>query len=158
RRGTDSKPPVTKYAEPYSAHNGKELAAVARGLGRDPWDVFFDAVKAGAFALPQSMSEANKIEAIRQEFMSIHTDAGPAGSATPTDPRALGSFPRVLSHYVRELGVLSLEQAVARMTAVAANELGLHDRGRLVPGLAADVVVFDPEGIRDRATLSEPSR
>jgi len=145
--------------EPYKTHNGRPLAAIARSLGKDPWDVFFDATKAGAFALPWSMSESNKIEGMRQEFMSFCTDAGPIGSATTsTHPRAFGSFPRVLSHYVRELGILSLEQAIARMTSVAANELGLHDRGRLAPGLAADLVVFDAEHIRDRATLGEPAQ
>jgi N-acyl-D-amino-acid deacylase len=146
-------------AEPYKSHNGRPLAAIARSLGKDPWDVFFEAAKLGAFALPRSMSEANKIEGIRQEFMSFDTDAGPAGSlTTSTHPRAFGSFPRVLSHYVRELGILTLEQAITRMTAVAANELGLHDRGRLAPGLAADLVIFDPDHIRDRATLAEPAQ
>lgn len=144
--------------EPYKAHNGRPLAALARDLGKDPWDVFFEVTKAGAFALPLSMSESNKIEAMRQEFVSFCTDAGPAGSSTSTHPRAFGSFPRVLSHYVRDLGVLSLEQAVARMTSVAAAELGLYDRGRLAPGLAADIVVFDPERIRDRATLGAPAQ
>jgi N-acyl-D-aspartate/D-glutamate deacylase/CubicO group peptidase (beta-lactamase class C family) len=143
--------------EPYKAHNGRPLAAIARDLGKDPWDVFFGATKAGAFALPLSMSESNKIEAMRQEFVSFCTDAGPAGSSASTHPRAFGSFPRILSHYVRDLGVLSLEQAVARMTSVAAAELGLYDRGRLAPGLTADIVVFDPERIRDRATLGEPA-
>ncbi|MFO0960330.1 MAG: serine hydrolase [Isosphaeraceae bacterium] len=144
--------------EPYKAHNGRPLAAIARDLGKDPWDVFFEASKAGAFALPLSMSEANKIEAIRQEFVSFCTDAGPSGSTLSTHPRAYGSFPRILSHYVRDLGALSLEQAVARMTSVAAAELGLYDRGRLAPGLAADLVLFDPGRIRDRATLGEPAR
>jgi N-acyl-D-aspartate/D-glutamate deacylase len=144
--------------EPYRAHNGTSLGATARALGKDPWDVFFEVARSGAFALPQSMSEANAIRAMQQEFVSFDTDVGPAGgSAIATHPRAFGAFPRVLARYVRELGVLSLEQAVARMTAVAANELGLHDRGRLAPGLAADVVVFDFDRIRDRATLAEPS-
>jgi N-acyl-D-aspartate/D-glutamate deacylase/CubicO group peptidase (beta-lactamase class C family) len=143
---------------PYKSHNGRPLAAIARDLGKDPWDVFFEVTKAGAFALPASMSEPNKIEAIRQEFVSFCTDAGPAGSSASTHPRAFGSFPRVLARYVRELGVLSLEQAVARMTSVAAAELGLYDRGRLAPGLAADLVVFDPERIRDQATPAEPTR
>ena len=108
--------------------------------------------------MPKSMSEPNKIEALRQEFTSIDTDAGPTARDTgATHPRAYGSFPRVLSHYVYELGILSLEQAVTRMTAVAANQLGIHDRGRLLPGLAADLVVFDAEHIRDRATLGEPT-
>src|SRR5690606_20592079 len=78
------------------------------------------------------------------------------GSRIATHPRAYGAFPRVLAKYVRELGVLSLEQAVQRMAAVAANELMIHDRGRLAPGLAADIVLFDFDRIQDRATLANP--
>lgn len=143
---------------PYANFNGQSLAKIAKELGRDEWDVFFDICLAGAFALPQSMSEANKILAMQQEFISFDTDVGPdGGSRTATHPRAYGAFPRVLAKYVRELGVLSLEQAVQRMSAVAANELMLHDRGRLAPGLAADIVIFNPDRIQDRATLAEPA-
>jgi N-acyl-D-aspartate/D-glutamate deacylase len=72
-------------------------------------------------------------------------------------PRGYGAFPRVLARYVRDLGVLSLEAAVHRMTTVAANEIMAYDRGRLAPGLAADVVIFDPATVRDRATFAEPT-
>jgi N-acyl-D-aspartate/D-glutamate deacylase len=95
---------------------------------------------------------------MRQEFVAFDTDMGPAGT-TPqpgTHPRGYGAFPRVLGRYVRDLGVLSLEGAVQRMTAVAANELMLFDRGRLVPGAAADLVVFDAATVRDRATFAAP--
>lgn len=144
--------------EPYKSHNGQSLAAVAKATGKDPWDIFFEVAKTGGFALPRTMSEANKIKAMQQEFTSFDTDAGPVSSSTTsTHPRAFGAFPRVLSRYVRELGVLSLEGAIARMTAVAANELGIRDRGRLLPGQAADIVVFDFDRIRDRATLAEPA-
>jgi N-acyl-D-aspartate/D-glutamate deacylase len=145
-------------AESYSEHNGKSLAAIAQAEAKDPWDVFFEIARAGAFALPQSMSEANKIKAMRQDFISFCTDVGPAGgSLIATHPRAYGAFPRILSRYVRELGALSLERAIAQMTALAANELMLYDRGRIATGLAADIVVFDLARIRDRATLSEPN-
>ena len=109
--------------------------------------------------MPQSMSEANKIKAMRQEFISFDTDAGPApvgGAQRVSHPRAYGAFPRVLARYVRELGVLSLEGAVQRMSAVAANEIMAYDRGRLSVGLAADIVVFDDRTVRDRATFAEP--
>jgi N-acyl-D-aspartate/D-glutamate deacylase len=72
-------------------------------------------------------------------------------------PRAWGAFPRIFARYVRELGALTLEEAVHKATAVAANEIGAYDRGRLSPGLAADIVVFDPRRIRDRATFAEPA-
>lgn len=141
----------------YRPHNGESLAAIARALGQDPWDTFFEIARTGAFAMPQSMSEANVIQAMRQEFVAFDTDVGPAGgSQVAAHPRAYGAFPRVLARYVRELGVLSLEQAVSQMTAVAANELMIHDRGRIAPGLAADLVVFDAERVQDRATFAHP--
>ena len=68
-------------SEPYDAHNGKSLGQIARDLGKDPWEVFFDLVRGGAFALPRSMSEANLIEQMRQEFVSFCTDVGPAGGS-----------------------------------------------------------------------------
>jgi N-acyl-D-amino-acid deacylase len=144
-------------AEAYSGQGGKSLAAVAREAGKDPWDVFFEIARAGAGALPQSMSEANVILAMRQEFVSFCTDMGPAGGPDAlVHPRGSGAFPRVLARYVRDLGVLSLEAAVHRMTAVPANELGLHDRGRITTGAAADLVVFDFTRVRDRSTFSDP--
>ncbi|HET9530935.1 MAG TPA: D-aminoacylase [Blastocatellia bacterium] len=155
----------------FAVHNGKSLAEMARALNQDPWDLFFAIARAGAFAMPQSMSEANKIKAMKQDFISFDTDAGPAPSsdrgsqrgpggstraAVISHPRAFGSFPRVLARYVRELGALTLEEAIHRMTAVAANEIMAYDRGRLAKGLAADIVIFDPNTIRDRATFSQP--
>jgi N-acyl-D-amino-acid deacylase len=103
------------------------------------------------------MSEANVMRAMREEFVSVCTDVGPAGdSRIASHPRAFGAFPRVLARYVREYGVISLERAIAKMSSVAANDLLLYDRGRLAPGLAADVVVFNAAKIADRATLGEP--
>jgi N-acyl-D-amino-acid deacylase len=146
-------------AKAYQDHNGQDIAAIARATGRDPWDVFFEILGDGsAFAMPQTMSEANKIKAMRAEFVSFCTDVGPAGgSSIASHPRAYGSFPRVLSRYVRELGVLSLERAVAKMSALPANQALARDRGRISEGLAADLVIFDPETIADRATFAEPT-
>lgn len=145
-------------AEPYKGQDGKSLGAIARATGKDPWDVFFEVARTGANALPQSMSEANVIKALGQEFVSFCTDMGPlGGSDALVHPRGFGAFPRVLSRYVRELGILSLEQAVHRMTAVAANDLRLYDRGRIAPGAAADLIIFDVERVRDRSTFATPT-
>jgi N-acyl-D-aspartate/D-glutamate deacylase len=144
---------------PYREHNGQSLLAIARALSKDPWDVFFDACRMNAFALPQTMTEANLIKAMREEFVSFCTDVGPAGgSSIASHPRAFGAFPRALSRFVRDLGVISLERAIAQMTAVAANEVFCYDRGRLAPGLAADIIVFDPSAIVDSATFAEPHK
>jgi N-acyl-D-aspartate/D-glutamate deacylase len=148
---------IAGIADPaYSAHNGKSLGEIARAVKQDPWDVFFALARSGASAMPQSMSEANKIKAMQQEFVSFDTDVGPASLPYTGHPRAFGAFPRVLARYVRDLGALTLEAAIHRMSAVAANEIMAYDRGRLSVGLAADIVIFDFNTIQDRATFAEP--
>jgi N-acyl-D-amino-acid deacylase len=121
------------------------------------WDVFFELCLHDVFAMPQSMSEANKIKVIREEFTSFDTDAGPAMTGFAVHPRGYGAFPRVIARYVRDLGVLSLEGAIHRMSAVASNEVMAYDRGRIAPGLAADIVLFDYNKIRDRSTFEQPT-
>lgn len=140
--------------QPY---NGQSIGAIGRATGRDPWDVFFEIAQTDVFAMPQSMSEANKIKAMREEFTSFDTDAGPAATGFAVHPRGFGAFPRVLARYVRDLGALSLEGAIHRMSAVAANEIMAYDRGRIALGLAADLVVLDPARVQDRATFAAPA-
>lgn len=140
----------------YREQIGLSIAALAKHHGEDVWDTFFNLLKGGAFVLPQSMSDANKILAMQQEFISYCTDVGPAaGDSIAGHPRAYGSFPRLLSHYVRDLGVISLERAIAGASAVAANEIMAYDRGRLSVGLAADLVVFDYAALADKATFAK---
>jgi N-acyl-D-amino-acid deacylase len=141
----------------YADLAGQSVAEMAKAVGEDPWDTFFNLVRAGAFALPESMTEPNKILAIQQPFVSFCTDVGPAGgSLIASHPRAYGSFPRLLSRYVRELAAVSLEQAVSQATAAAANNILAYDRGRIAEGLAADIVVFDFARMADRATFTRP--
>jgi N-acyl-D-aspartate/D-glutamate deacylase/CubicO group peptidase (beta-lactamase class C family) len=141
----------------YREHSGKSLGEIARLTGKDPWSVFWDLVRGTAFALPESMTEANKMRAMREEFVAFCTDVGPAGgSRISSHPRGYGSFPRILARYVRDHGVVSLEKAIAKMSAVASNQILVHDRGRIAEGLAADIVVFDYDRINDRATFADP--
>jgi len=88
----------------------------------------------------------------------IDSDAQPVNPASveSAHPRSFGTFPRVLAKYVREDKVISLEEAVRKMTSLPANRLRLYNRGRVVPGCAADVVVFEPQTIRDTATFTKP--
>jgi len=144
-------------APPYGAYNGQSIGAIARAVKKDPWDVFFELAPTEVFAMPQSMSEANVIKAMREEFTAFDTDAGPAATGYAVHPRGYGAFPRVLARYVRDLGALSLEGAIHRMSAVAANEIMAYDRGRLAPGMAADIVVLDPDRVKDRSTFAEPT-
>jgi N-acyl-D-amino-acid deacylase len=141
----------------YKPLAGQSVAEMARARNEDPWDTFFNLVRAGAFALPESMSEENKLLALREEFISFCTDVGPAASQNASHPRAFGSFPRLLSRYVRELGAMSLERALAQASAAATNAVNVHDRGRIAEGLVADVIVFDFDRIADRATFAKPA-
>lgn len=141
----------------YAKLAGQSVAEIARACGEDPWDTFFALVLSGAFALPESMTDANKIVAMQQPFVSFCTDVGPSGgSLIASHPRAYGSFPRLLSHYVRDLGAISLERAIAQASAAAANDILARDRGRIAEGLAADVIVFDYQQLTDRASFAKP--
>lgn len=145
--------------ERYSKLSGQSLAAMAEAHNEDPWDTFFNLVRSGAFALPQTMTDANKIRLMREPFISFCTDVGPAGgSRISSHPRGYGAFPRMLSRYVRDLGATTLERAVAQASAVATNDVMAYDRGRIAQGLAADIIVFDYEKLADRATFAEPHR
>jgi N-acyl-D-amino-acid deacylase len=142
----------------YAELVGQSVAAMAKAREEDPWATFFNLVRTGAFALPQSMTDANKISAMQQDFVSFCTDVGPAGgSRIASHPRAFGAFPRLLSHYVRDLGAISLERAVAQASAAAANDVLAFDRGRIAEGLAADVIVFDYNALADKATFAKPN-
>lgn len=132
----------------------RSIAEAAEVLGTDPWSAFFDLVQAGGVSVnPRSMNEEQKHQALRAPFVMIDTDASPVNPETTdsSHPRAFGAFPRVIAKYVREDSILSLEDAVRRMTSMPARRLGLHDRGFVGPGMAADLVVFDPEELRDVA-------
>lgn len=138
---------------------GKSVAAIAKLRGADEWTAFFDLVASGEVSVnPKSMNEDQKHQAFRTEWVSVCTDAAPVAidKATGAHPRAFGSFPRVLAKYVRDDKVLSLESAVRKMSSLAANRLGLWDRGRIAPGMAADLVVFDPAKIQDMASFEKP--
>lgn len=132
----------------------RSIAEAAEVLGTDAWNAFFDLVQAGGVSVnPRSMNEEQKWLALAAEYVMIDTDASPVNPETTdsSHPRAFGAFPRVIAKYVRQDSVLSLEDAVRRMSSMAARRLGLHDRGFVAPGMAADLVVFDPEALRDVA-------
>ena len=107
------------------------------------------------------MDDGDVREFIASPLGTIGSDASaiaPYGAlgVTHPHPRAYGTFVRVLGKYVREEGALTLEAAVAKMSRLPAEQLGLKDRGRLAPGMAADIVVFDPATVSDRATFEAP--
>ena len=110
-----------------------------------------------ASAILRFGGEADLVALLQNPTTSIACDCG-ASTNTRQHPRAFGTFPRVLGHYVRETNALTWEDAVRKMTALPANTIGMVDRGFLAPGMAADITVFDPTTVIDHATYDEPAR
>jgi N-acyl-D-amino-acid deacylase len=145
---------------------GKTLAAVAKERGVSPEDAAIDLVIEDGTRVQVVyflMSEENVTKLAKQPWMSFDSDAGaqsPEGvfAGSSTHPRAYGNFARVLGKYVREDKAFSLAEAVRRLAALPSQNLGLHDRGMLKPGYFADVVVFDPATIEDKATYDNPKQ
>ena len=143
---------------------GRTLAEVAALRGTSPEDTIIDLVieddsRVGTIYF--TMDEANVRRQIALPWVSFGSDAAspaPEGVflASGTHPRAYGTFARLLGHYVREEGVITLAEAIRRLTALPAANLKLDHRGRLAPGYFADVVVFDPARIADHATFTQP--
>ncbi len=146
--------------------NGLTVAAMAKARGLDPLEavcqVFCE--ENGALAMVVfAMSEQDVVTIMQDPYGMIGSDgrsvtpSGPA-SGSPVHPRYYGTFARVLGKYVREKKIISLEQAVHKMTGMPAEKLGLKDRGLIREGLAADLVLFDPETVRDVATFEDSHR
>ncbi|MBV9596299.1 MAG: D-aminoacylase [Chloroflexi bacterium] len=143
---------------------GKTLAEVAAERGTSVEDTIMDLVVEDDSRVQSvffTMSEDNVRKAVGLPWMSFCSDAGslaPEGLFlnTSTHPRAYGSFARLLARYVRDEGVIGLPEAVRRLSALPASNLGLARRGVLQPGAFADVVVFDPATIQDHATYDRP--
>ncbi|MER7081256.1 dihydroorotase [Saccharopolyspora kobensis] len=136
---------------------GFSVAESARAAGKPPAEHYFDVLvseELGSSCLMHVGHEDNVRAIMRHPVHTAGSDGLLVG-ARP-HPRAWGTFPRYLGHYVRELGVLGLEECVQHMTSRAADRLGLTDRGRIRPGFAADLVLFDPDTVVDTATFDEP--
>ncbi|HYG12465.1 MAG TPA: amidohydrolase family protein, partial [Pyrinomonadaceae bacterium] len=109
------------------------------------------------------MSENDLRAALSSPHVSICTDSGARAtdgplSGTKSHPRGWGSYPRILARYVREEKLLTLEQAIHKMTGMSAARVKLRDRGVLRPGAFADITIFDPQRVRDRATFEQPNQ
>jgi N-acyl-D-amino-acid deacylase len=143
---------------------GMSLAAVAEARGMSPEDAAIDLViKDGSRVgtVYFLMSEDNVRRQIQLPWMAFDSDAGapaPEGVFLESNPhpRAYGNFARLLGRYVRDEGLIPMEEAIHKLTGFPAENLKLRDRGTLRPGSFADVVVFDPAAVRDLATFEEP--
>jgi N-acyl-D-amino-acid deacylase len=145
---------------------GKSIAEIAKLWNKDPIDTVFDIlIEDEAFTMVGMfiMDEPDVALALRQPWVSICNDSqgsaldGVLGKEHP-HPRAFGTFPRILRKYVREEKLLTLEDAIRKFTSLPAQRMRFADRGVLKAGMWADVVVFDPETVRDLATFDQPNQ
>ncbi|MEP6550677.1 MAG: D-aminoacylase [Gemmatimonadales bacterium] len=154
-------------ADSLKQYEGKFLTEIGKMRGQDAYDAAFDILigdRARTSAIYFSFNEDALRYAMKQPWVSVGQDAG-AVSPDSTGkwrarghPRGFGTFPRILGRYVRQDSVITLEFAVRKMTSLAAQRVGLNDRGLLRPGMFADITVFDPATIIDRSTFEEPSQ
>jgi N-acyl-D-amino-acid deacylase len=144
---------------------GKTVSAIAKELNKDPSDTAFDLVAQGngrVYAIYHMMSEQDIITALKFPWTSIGSDAGAALKPGTVDglglahPRSYGNHPRLIARYVRELKVLTLSEAIRKMTSWPATRMRLASRGSIKEGNWADVVIFDYDKIQDRATYDRP--
>lgn len=149
------------HSEDFPNLVGQYLSQLALERGIEPFDLVAELVlesRQPIFVTLGAIQEWEVQELLLQPWNMIASD----GAFLDADsigghPRSTGTFPRLLGHYVRELGLLSLEEAVRKITSLPADILGLDDRGRIAEGMAADLVIFDPETIIDRSTWTQPN-
>ena len=147
------------------SYNGKRLSDLAadRGLPNDletGIDLVIELQLVGGFSVIfHAMDEEDVIRIMQHPLAMIETDGDPVsyGDGFP-HPRSYGAFPRILARYVRELGVLQLEEAIRKMTSMPADQYNQKERGRILAGAYADLVVFDADTIQDEATYVDPHR
>jgi N-acyl-D-aspartate/D-glutamate deacylase len=147
------------------SYNGRTVADMAadRGLPNDV-DTGIDLVielqlQGGFSAIFHAMDEQDVIRIMQHPLAMIETDGDPVawGDGYP-HPRSYGAFPRVLARYVRELGVLTLEEAIRKMTSMPADQYNQNERGRIAEGAFADITIFDADTVQDQATYTDPHR
>ncbi|HEX6188844.1 MAG TPA: D-aminoacylase [Pyrinomonadaceae bacterium] len=143
---------------------GKRLSEVAAAENKDPLDALLDFIVADhgqTGAIFFMMNEDDMKAALRSPFVSICTDTGARATDGPlsggrSHPRGWGTYPRILGKYVRDEKLMSLETAIHKMTGMSATKVGLQQRGLLREGYFADITIFDPKTVIDRATFEQP--
>jgi N-acyl-D-aspartate/D-glutamate deacylase len=141
----------------------QNLAELAAARGRDPFDALSDLMLEERGVVTQLIfgisgdahTDVPLLPLLQHPDRALVSDAWDIGKGSP-HPGAYGAFPRVLGHYVLERGVLTLEEAIRKMTSLPASRLGLTDRGVVRRGACADLVAFDPQRVRERATCADP--
>lgn len=153
---------ISSAREPWA--RGRRMGDLAAERGVEPYALAVELLRSNGGSvgmIGHGMSEENVAKLLAHPLGIVCSDGGayapygPLSSGSP-HPRGYGTFPRIFGRYVRELGVLSLEEAVAKCTQAPARRLGLEDRGVVRPGAYADLVAFDPATVADRATFEDP--
>jgi N-acyl-D-aspartate/D-glutamate deacylase len=156
---------VTSVLNPsLKSYEGQTIEQIAAAQSKNPFDALVDLViadKGNTARVTFGMSEDDVRDALRHPFVSFCTDSGASAedgiySKEKSHPRAWGSASRILGYYVRDQRVLTLEEAVRKMTSLPAARMHLSDRGILRAGMAADLTAFDPETVDARATYADP--
>ncbi len=145
---------------------GKRLSEIAAAQNKDPLDALFDFIIADhgqTGAIFFMMNEDDMKAALKSPFVSICTDSGARATDGPlagskSHPRGWGTYPRILGRYVRDEKLMPLELAIHKMTGLPASNVGLKQRGLLREGYFADITIFDPKTVIDRATFEEPNQ
>ena len=157
---------ITSVLNPdLKKYEGQTIADIAKAEAKDPLDVIMDIViadKGNTGRVTFGMSEEDVRAALKHPLVSFCTDSGAMAedgilSKEKSHPRAWASAPRILGKYVREEKLLTLEEAVRKMTSLPASRMRLPDRGIVRPGMAADLVAFEPERVRERSTYTDPT-
>jgi N-acyl-D-aspartate/D-glutamate deacylase len=145
-------------------YEGMTFTEIGKAMNKDPRDAVMDLVIADrgeSSVITSIMSEDDVRTALKHPLVGVGTDSGAQAedgklSESKSHPRAWGSFPRILGRFVRDEHLLTLEEAVRKMTSKAAARVHLVDRGVLRPGMMADITIFDPATIRDVSTFEDP--
>jgi N-acyl-D-amino-acid deacylase len=155
---------MISYCKGHRDYEGKRISEISKLRKKDPYDLVFDLLieEAASVAIVIfTMSERDMRTVLGHSTSMIGSDSaaiapyGVLGKGKP-HPRAYGTFPRVLGEYVRKRKTLTLENAIRKMTSLPARRLGLRDRGIIERGMWADITVFDPETVMDKATYADP--
>jgi N-acyl-D-amino-acid deacylase len=153
---------LPRAPQPMLQFERKRLDAIAKAMNTTPAEAalrLFEVSNSSPIAIYFGLTEEDLQTAMKQPWVAVGSDSGAVVGAMKdvgAHPRAYGTFPRILGHYVRDVHLFPLEEAVRKMTSLAASRAGFRDRGLLREGMKADVVVFDPATIRDVSTYEDP--
>lgn len=149
-------------AAPFKQYESMRLDRIAEAMKTDATEAalrIFESSRVSPIGIYFSLDESDMKHALRQPWVAVCSDSGAVVGEmrkSGAHPRAYGTFPRILGRYVREEKLISLEEAIRKMTSLAASRAGLRDRGLIREGMKADVVVFDAQRIIDRSTYEDP--